>query len=245
MSESPIVSSGMKFKRPHYIIFVVLSILLACGKRHDKHDDYRPFVFSPLKDTVVGHHVISTELPGGGRIKRAELFYLVIRRDTSEFCFKIRESFSGRITLDVRFNKEMTYREQLAQLEKAMPFAMNHFDIQPDYFQFVFLSRLMTMGDLAIDVSKDYDRTFAQDRKFSHQKMNHFLLHSKLAADWNHVLKQFSVQVDTVFSETLNFGDKKTLYDSNNIEADSSGVPDKLLDCIIWLRLKPKRIYSS
>jgi len=155
------------------------------------------------------------------------------------------ESFSGRVTLDIRFHPSMSYRQQLKELQHVLRFAVDYFNIRPDFFQLVFLSRLVTTGDLAIDLTRDYEQTFASNLAFSYTKMNSFLLHSKLADDWNDILNKFDVQVDTVFSETMNFCDQKYLFESSVIEHDTTEIPNKLLDCMIWLRLKPKRIYAS
>jgi hypothetical protein len=206
--------------------------------------DNPPFFIS--QDTIVGHHLLSNVLPGGSELKRVEAYYIVVRNDTSDFNLKLTESFTGRIGGEVRFKDTKTFASQWLELQKIFPYAFDYFNARPEKFQIIFVSRLMTMGDLAVDVTNEYNRIYGtNDVKLSHAKVTNLILHSQLTNKWNDLLQPFSLQVDTVFAEKIFFADKKELYGSNKMEIDSTQVPDRILDCTLWFRLKRKKVFSS
>jgi hypothetical protein len=60
------------------------------------------------------------------------------------------------------------------------------FSIKEDHLQLIFVSRLVTMGDLAIAVTHAYEDLYGiNDRALTFAKVNNLLMQTKLTTDWN------------------------------------------------------------
>jgi hypothetical protein len=143
--------------------------------------------------------------------------------------------------MDLRFKKAMSYREQWTQLNRIFPYAMKDFGVNLDSFQTVFISRLITTGDLAIQVSKEYHQKFNGDRTLSHSRVSSFLMKSALASDWNMLLKNYGIEIDTMVTEKNFFASAEEVYMGSKIETEPSAIPQQILDCMTWIKLKRKR----
>ena len=103
------------------------------------------------------------------------------------------------------------------------------------------MGRLVTSGDLAVDVTKQYMQKYGENYKIrikDYRKVAQFLFDSKLTTDWNRLLKSYLISVVKVSPEKIFFTTRNELYRVSKIEADSISVPERILDCIVGLRLK-------
>lgn len=197
-------------------------------------------------DTVIGSKVITNELAGSMYRKRAKGYFVIHQGDTSAFtCTFSQAKSNGKISIDMRFRNDMSYRQQWAEVNKVIPLAMKDFGVNMDSLSTVFISRLITTGDLAIQVSRQYYQRFGDDRTLSHHKVSSFLMQTALVSEWNAMLQPYGVIVDTVSTEKNFFASKQDVFDASRIETDSLQVPGKILDCMIWIKLKRRRITQT
>jgi hypothetical protein len=140
----------------------------------------------------------------------------------------------------------MRYREQFSLLNKILPFAADDFGMDAASFQIIFINRLLSTGDLAVDISNDFNSAFSgTNSKFDYADANSLLLKSRLVQDLNFALKPYGLEVDTVFSEKLVFASKQDLIIASKIESKISDIPERILDCMMWIHLKRKRVFES
>jgi hypothetical protein len=193
----------------------------------------------PQTDTLIGRKQITNEIAGSAFRKRAESYFLILNNDTSDFQPIFTESKEGnRISIDLRFEmKTRSYKQRMTELKKILPIAAKDFDL--DSLRSIFMGRLVSSGDLAIEVTNQYRQKFGKDEKISdYEKFNQFLKESKLATDLNEVLKAYSVSVDKIYPEHSFFTTKLDLISSSKIETDSMNIPNSILDCLIWIELE-------
>ena len=132
----------------------------------------------------------------------------------------------------------MTYRQRLDELKTILPKAATDYNF--DSLTSISFGRLILSGDLAIDITNQYRQKFGTSDKIKiedYKVVEQFLATSKLSSDLNNLFKPYSISVDKVAIEKLFFTTKKELYWASKIETDSINTPDKILDCMTWLKL--------
>jgi hypothetical protein len=217
---------------------ILLLFLAACANNKDPEQVSGRMRLST--DSIIGSHEITSELAGLTQRKRAKQYYVIVSNDTSDFrCSLSKSSASGRISINLRYVTVLSYNGQRRELDKLIPFALKDFAVNPDSLHIIFISRLMNAGDLAIDITKQYAETYGvHDKTPGHSKISALLMHSKLVSDWNEILQPYSISVDTVFAEKISFSERSELLLASTIETDSTLIPEQILDCMVWLRLK-------
>jgi hypothetical protein len=228
------------FKRYAWLSTAVVGFVLLTGgcqqREREKSSGEHAGV---LTDTIVGTKRITNEVAGMNYRKRAKAYFIIAGADTSDFqCIFLQAKNDGRVSIDIRYRKHLSYDQQQALLAKILPFAMRDFNVDPDSLNTIFVSRLITSGDLAVRIAQQYDREFAADRSLTHAKVSSFLMRTDLVKDWNNLLSAHQVAVDTVYTEKNFFTAKEQVFMWSTIKTDSLTVPNQLLDCMIWLRLK-------
>ena len=219
------------------IIFGLYSLTVSCANGTSRPRNAIDMFHQT--DTLIGRKQITNEIAGSAFRKRAESFFLILNKDTSDFQPIFTESKEGnRVGLDLRFEmKTLTYKQRLTELKIILPIAAEDFDI--DSLRSIFLGRLVSSGDLAIEITNQYRQKFGKVDKISdYEKFNQFLKESKLATDLNEVFKAYSVSVDKIYPEHSFFTTKQNLMSSSKIESDSTTVPNSILDCLIWIGLE-------
>jgi hypothetical protein len=198
--------------------------------------------FVAIGDTVVGSRIITNEIAGSAYRKRAKAYFLVVDNDTSEFtCILSEAREGGNTNMELRKLKSgaytTSYRQRLNELKKILPRAAADFSF--DSLNSVSLGRLITLGDLAIAVTGQYRQKFGPGNKIpEYKKMSAFLLTSQLSSDFNELFAPFSLSVKSISIEKAFFAGSKELKWHSKIETGSTLVPDKILDCITWIRMK-------
>ena len=194
-------------------------------------------------DTIVGSKVLTSEFAGSAYIERAIGYFVIFDKDTSDYTCIFTESKDGGVVglnLRIPYSKaEMTYRQRLEVLKIILSKAANDFNF--DSLTGISLGRLILSGDLAIDITKQYHQKFGtSDRLEDYIAVGQFLKESKLGTDLNALFEPFSISVDKVSIEKLFFTSQKELYLTSKVEMDTTSVPDKILDCITWVKLTKK-----
>jgi hypothetical protein len=194
-------------------------------------------------DTLVGSKIITDEIAGSAYRKRAICYFVIIDKDTSDYtCIFSEYKDNSNVGIDLNipyFKATMTYRQRLEELKIILPKAATEFNF--DSLTGINFGRLVLSGDLAIDVTKQYHQKFGiSDKLQSYETVGQFLKESKLGSDLDNLFKPYSITVDKVSIEKLFHTSQKELYWASRIETDSVDVPDKILDCMTWVKLTKK-----
>lgn len=194
-------------------------------------------------DTIVGSKTITDEIAGSAYRKRAIGYFVIIDKDTSDYTCIFTESKDGGkvgIDLHIPYSKAaMTYGQRLEELKIILPKAATDFNF--DSLTGIYFGRLVLSGDLAVDVTKQYRQIFGTSNKLqSYTTVGQFLKESKLGVDLDNLFQQYSITVDKVSIEKLFLTSRQDLYWASKIETDTINVPDKILDCMTWVKLTKK-----
>ena len=188
-------------------------------------------------DTLTGSIPITDEIAGSAYRKRAKGYFIITNGDTSAFIPIVTESKESRVGIDIRFNKEMTYAQQFKELKTLLAEAVKDFEF--DSIRSITLGRLISTGDLAIEISNELNLDKELKNNLNdYPKVVVFLMKSKLTSDFNSLLNPYNIYVDTIYPEKLFFASQKELFTYSKIETDSVQIPDKILDCITGIGLK-------
>ena len=102
------------------------------------------------------------------------------------------------------------------------------------------MGRLILSGDLTIELTKLYRQEFGNSNVINgenYKNIEQFLSNSKLALDLNKLFYPFSLAVKTISVEKVFFTTKEELYNSSKVESSFSKAPDRILDCMIGIKL--------
>lgn len=223
-------------------ILILLSLaLLTLSCQEKKNDSDRQLKKNTISnpDTIIGNRPITNEIAGSAYRTRAKGYFIIVKKDTSDFMPIFTESKENKkIGIDIRYEKKsLTYNQRFDELKRILPQASTDFCF--DSLKTIFIGRLILSGDLAIKVTNQYRQAFGENEKIEdYQKVSQFLLESKLTTDLNKLLNTYNISVDKVYPEKIFFTTKKDLCRASKIETDSTSVPEKILDCLIWVGLK-------
>jgi len=221
------------------ILGILIFVLLSCGQnKNDKTvltEDKS--VFTP--DTIVCRKPITDEIAGAAYRKRAIGYFVIVKSDTSVFTCIFSESKTGeKVSMDMRFPRaSTTYSQRMTELTTILPEAAKDFKL--DSLKSIHFGRLVTNGDIAIEVTEQFIDKFGAEYKFSdYDRVSQFLKQSKLGTDLNSIFKPYSLHVDRISVEKVFFTTKRDLDWASKIETASTSVPDRILDCMTWVGLK-------
>jgi hypothetical protein len=226
------------------VIFLLLIFLSCSDQRKQQTDNISTSEQNTLvQDTVVHTWDARDELAGSLYRTQAKGYQLVAGNDTSDFkCYLTKGKGNGRVSMTIGFLKTKSYKEQSDELEGIVPFAFDNFQVNNDSFQSISLGRLIETGDLCIEISRQYQSEFGYSEKLPDSKrLNDIFLRSKLAADWNSLLKNFDLEVVGTSTEKIFFTDGTDIFSYSMIESDTAAIPSKIVDCILWVSVKPAR----
>ncbi len=219
-------------------LWPLLGVVSACSHRERESVDVRENQLPLTRDTLVGRKTISDEIPGSAYRKRALGYFLIINSDTSDFvCILTESKDSGKVSMNIRYERRtMTYRQRMEELKRIISEASRDFNF--DSLRSLYLGRLVFNGDIAVDVTRQYQEQFGKvDRIADYIAVSEFLRKSKLAADLNDLFSPYSVSVRKVSPEKLFFTSKTELFWASKVETDSVAIPEKILDCIVWIEM--------
>ena len=220
-------------------------LLLACNQNGKSVSSQTSSEKQTTADTIVGSKLMTNDVAGSSYLKKAIGYYIIVGNDTSDFTCIFSESKDGgkvEMDLNISYSKiTMTYGQRMNELKKILSLAVKDFNF--DSLTTIDFGRLVLSGDLAIDITNQYRQTFGTSTKIMNSDygmVKKFLKSSKLATDLNILLKPYSISVDNVSIEKVFFTTKEDLYQLSKIETDTTKVPDRILDCMTWVRLTRK-----
>lgn len=218
---------------------VLILALLSCSP--DRHSNAIAIENESAlaSDTIVGRKAITNEIPGAAYRRRSIGYFVIVNSDTSVLTCIFSESKTGEsLFMDILYpRRSLSYHQRMTELKKILPEAAKNFKL--DSLRTIYLGRLVTNGDITIAVTDQFVRTFGPEHQIrDYEKIGKFLKESKLGTDLNKLFKPYSLHVDKISVEKVFFTSKHDLYWSAKIETDSAAVPDKILDCMTWVRIK-------
>ena len=226
------------------LIFGLLVILLSsCNNNPHNSFDQTTTESNVSVDTIVASKTIKDEISGSAYRKRATGYFVIIDNDTSDYtCIFSESKYGGNVSIDLNIpdsKAEMSYNQRLEELKIILPKAAKDYNF--DSLSSISFGRLILSGDLAIKVTQQYRQKFGTSNKLeSYTTVEQFLKESKLGADLNDLFKPYSMSVDKVFIEKLFLISRQDLYWASKIEVDTTIIPDKILDCMTWVKLSKK-----
>jgi hypothetical protein len=228
------------------IIIVLLSFLVCCGcsnqtESKTKIDDVKQTAF--LADTIIGKKTITNEIAGSAYRKRATGYFVIVKNDTSDFMpifAQSKDDNSIGIHLNLPYTKHTrTFVQRLSELKLILPLASNEFNF--DAIKTISVGRLILTGDLAVDITTQYKNKFGDAERITtadYQRISDFLLESKLTSDLNELFKPYSISVETINIEKVFFTTKSELSNYSKLDKDTTEIPERILDCVTWIKLK-------
>jgi hypothetical protein len=224
---------------------LIFLVLFCCScSNHQQSDADKSNTLDGVKGKVtVGSKTIA-DGPADTVYNRKAIGYFIIKgTDTADYTCIFTESKKGGKTglnLNIQNPKSIiTYNERLESLKTILPVAAKDFNL--DSLHQIFLGRLGSYGDLAIEVTKAYQDKFKTNSKLEKYKtVEGFLKNSKLATDFNTLFKEYKVSVDAVSVEKLMFVPAKSLHQFSKIETDTANIPANALDCLTWITTSKK-----
>lgn len=222
---------------------VCIILLTACNENKQNNLSQTDDKTAASGDTIVGTKIITNEIAGSAHRNRAMGYYLTVDKDTSDFiCIFFESKDGGKVGIDLNIpysKRSMTYRQRLSEFQTILPIASKDFNF--DSLTSISFGRLILSGDLAIDVTKQYIEKFGTSSKIgSNRIVANFLNESKLATDIDSIFKPYSISVDNISIEKLFFTPKSDLYWASKIETDTTNVPEKIIDCMLWAGMSRK-----
>jgi hypothetical protein len=227
------------------LLLSLILLTISCTEKsqeNEKTDDVptNETSISNEPEVKIGNKEITNELAGSNYRKRAKGYFLINGKDTMNFMPVFMEAKDdGTISINIRFSDSLTYDSQLEALNQILPTASKDFNF--DSLTSASLGRLISSGDLAIDISKKIleDPTINKN-KLDYQKVSVFLTKSKLAEDLNNLFQPYKIAVEGVSIEKVFFTNKKDLLSQSKIETRESEIPEEILDCQLWVKFKKK-----
>jgi len=226
------------------LTMLLLALLfLACNQNGKSVSSQTSSEKQTTADTIVGSKLMTNEVAGSSYLKKAIGYYIIVGNDTSDFtCIFSESKDGGKVGMDLNISYSkitMTYGQRMNELKKILSAAVKDFNF--DSLTTIDFGRLVLSGDLAIDLTNQYRQKFGTSTKIKdYGVVKKFLKNSKLATDIDNLLKPYSISVDNVSIEKVFFTTKEDLYQVSKIETDPTKVPDRILDCMTWVRLKRK-----
>ncbi len=221
---------------------VILMLIISCSCHNRKKNGK---VVSELNnlDTLISQKNVTGEIAGSAYTKKAIEYFAVIKNDTSGFRPIFIESIeNGSVSINLNLpysDKTETYSQRLREMKLILPESTK--DFNPDSLMSISVGRLILTGDLAVEITEQYRTRFGESEIINtsdYGKISDFLLETQLANDMNELFSPYSVSVAKITIEKAFFTTKNELLHNSRVERNLAEIPDKILDCIVWIRFK-------
>jgi hypothetical protein len=189
---------------------------------------------------------------------RKKEYFVTIEKDTSIFsCIFLENNINEKIRINFDYDaykkysasysdsipviekkrntpcRKITYKQQINELSMILKKSLEDFDLNKvQYICF----ELSSTGDLAINITNQYMKSKEKNHKYIEQ----ILLNSQFYSDINSVFKPYSIAVEQIFIEKFFFISKENFYETCKIETEAAKIPDKILDCMVYVEMKKK-----
>ena len=223
-------------KNTFYILILSLISLTSCVQNQEESK-----VSNKSNDIIVLKENIPLDL-NNQQLKINTLSYSIVTKNKKsdyEILISNRKNYRGvsiYTNYDLRKGKKgKTYKERLNEFEYILNTAKNDFKL--DSLTSIYIGRLISNGDLAINLTALYNNTFGRHSNVSdYNKISNLLMNSKLVHDFNILLEPYSKKISDVNLEKITFSTKQDLISSSVLSTDTVNVPSRILDC--WVDMK-------
>jgi len=230
------------------LILIIFSLIIFCScsnKNGQKGNEKTKIKIDQNTQTTIGKKNITNEIAGSAYRKRATGYFVISKSDTSGFMPIFYESQdNGKIGINLNLpysNNTETYNQRLSEIKLILPKAFEEYN--PDSLNGLSIGRLILTGDLAIEITNDYKSKFGDNENIlttDYKGVSDFLLESKLTKDLNKLFEPYSIVVEKVSIEKAFFTSKDELIKFSSLTQDTSMIPNKVLDCMTWIKFKNK-----
>jgi hypothetical protein len=246
--EFPILGLGEALRSNPPILFVVLLLIwmmllgFSCQENRNSSPENVEVGIITQPDGIVESRIITDEIAGSVYRRRATEFFLVMGSDSSSFKPIISESISGELALYMNYSgseKNLLWSRRMKELELILERAGDDYNLGS--LEIISMGRLVFSGDLAIGITKELENSYPDRKEIraaGYTMLCEFLLNSRLAKDFNELLFPYSLKVKSVSIEKNYFLPKKFLVEGSHLETETSSIPNKILDCITWLKIQ-------
>lgn len=225
--------------------FLVILILIISCSAHNRKQTGKAVSELNSKDTLILQKNVTGEIAGSAYSKKAISYVTVLNNDTSGFSpVFIESNENGAVSIDLNLpytNKTESWAQRLRELKLILPESAKEFNLGS--LNSISVGRLILTGDLSIEITEKYKIRFGENVRIKtsdYGKISNFLLETQLTDDMNELFKPYSVSVAKITIEKAFFTTKNELLNNSSVERDPSEIPDKILDCIVWIRFKNK-----
>ena len=226
------------------LILLIFTVCFSClnhNRQNQKNQNNAEK--NSVSEPVIGMKNVINEVAGSAYLNKAICYFVIANQDTSGFMPVFTESKdAGVVGIDLNLpysNKSETYHQRIMELKLILNEAGKEFNF--DSLRSMSVGRLILTGDLAVDITREYKNQFGEKEKITtadYSKISDFLLNSGLTKDINELFEPYSKSVENVSIEKAFFITKEELFKVANVSEDIADVPDHILDCITWVRLK-------
>ena len=230
------------------LLLIIFSVIIFCfcsNQNGQKENSETKIKIDQNIKTTIGKKNITNEIAGSAYRKRATGYFAISKSDTSGFMPIFYESKdNGKIGINLNLpysNNTETYNQRLSELKLILPKAFKEYN--PDSLNGLSIGRLILTGDLAIEITKEYKNKIGDNENIltaDYKVISDFLLDSKLAKDLNQLFEPYSILVEKVSIEKAFFTSKDELIKFSNLNQDTTEIPNRILDCMTWIKFKNK-----
>jgi hypothetical protein len=227
------------------LTITVLLLLNACTKPDQENSALvKKQQGHAIPVTIIGKRNVINEIAGSAYLKRATGYFIIAGKDTSDYRVIFTENKDdGKVALDIHYDKYnkkgKLFAIRMEEFTRILPEAQKDYNF--DSLATISLGRLVSTGDLAVEITKDYLKKYGENYKIIDYKViTDFLFDSELAQSFNKLFASYSIMVKQISAEKIFFTTKHDLYYSSLVDADSTGIPSRILDCITWIYLEKK-----
>lgn len=221
----------------------MISLLaFACQQAKESNAD-SPESSPEIRDTLVARKVITNEIAGSNYRKRGTSYFLVVRGDTSDNSYIFSEGKdNNKVTLDLKISSlSSTYSQRMTELKYLLPEVKKDYTL--DSLQSINMGRLVSHGDIAIAVTKQWNEQYGNaNQSPGASQVGELIKSSQLSADWNSLLSPYNLEVKGASPEKIFFAAREQFLTSNKLVTDTTAVPSQILDCMLYLSIGPKNI---
>ena len=220
----------------------LLTLIISCSIKNRNQTGKDEQVLN-RQDTLVLQKIVTNEIAGSAYSKKAIEYSLVVKNDTLDFKPVFVESNEdGMVSIYLNLpyaNKTQTYSQRTEVLKLILGKASEEFNF--DSLSRLSVGRLILTGDLAIEITEQYKSRYDINENITtsdYNKISVFLLESRLTTDLNKLFHPYSKSVEKINIEKAFFTTKNDLLKNSKVEKDTSEIPDRILDCIVWVSFK-------
>jgi hypothetical protein len=216
------------------LLLILFLSFISCSKSNN-NSAKKPIV---QQDTIVGIQELTTKITSSNYLHKSVRFFLLINNDTSDFsCLINKNREDGTYSMNLSFyGVHSSYDERLKELETILPVINERYSL--DSLKSIYMGRLIYYGDLAISVTKAYHEHYDSGKKSENDEaISSFLMKTRLANDFDKLLKPYAISLKQISSEKIFFADKTELLTLSKVTNKADSIPEKILDCMIWLKI--------